>query len=105
MRALGAQDVVQVGYVAPSQLLILLSPLWVNAFVYMVVGRMIYFWLLQKKVWKIKATSMTRFFVWMDVVIFIVQVAGGSMLGAEDDPKQAKIGLNVCKSPIIADIC
>lgn len=34
----------------------------------------------------------------------LVQVAGGSMLGAEDDPKQAKIGLNVCKSPITADI-
>lgn len=56
-----------------SQLLILLSPLWVNAFVYMLLGRMVYYWIPDQKVWKVKARTLTQMFVAWDIMSFIVR--------------------------------
>lgn len=50
-----------------STLLVLLAPLWINAFVYMVFGRMVFFFLSEQKVGGIKATNMARWFVWLDI--------------------------------------
>lgn len=104
LRILGSKHVTQTAFVVPSQLFILLSPLWINAFVYMTVGRMVYFWIPEKKIWIIKATSLTQFFVWADVFVFLVQAGGGSMIGSQDAPQAASIGLKICKSPIPADV-
>lgn len=52
----------------------------VNAFVYMVLGRMIYFFLPEKIIFGVKAASVAKYFVWLDVVSFTVQVVGGIML-------------------------
>lgn len=96
MRLLGATDPRTQAYSIGSNLLILLSPLWVNAFVYMVVGRMIYYWLPSKSIWRLKARTMTSWFVWIDVILFFVQATGGSMIENED-PNSAKLGLYICK--------
>ncbi|KAH6687225.1 RTA1 like protein-domain-containing protein [Plectosphaerella plurivora] len=94
MRLLGARDPRTQAYSIGSNLLVLLSPLWVNAFAYMVVGRMIYYWLPSKSIWRLKARTMTAWFVWIDVVLFFVQATGGSMLENED-PASAKMGLYI----------
>lgn len=97
MRLLGAREPRTQTYSVGSNLLILLSPLWVNAFVYMVMGRMVYYWLPNKSVWKLKARTMSTWFVWLDVVTFLVQATGGSMIDG-DDLGTAKMGLYICKS-------
>jgi hypothetical protein len=52
----------------PQFLLILLAPLWINAFDYMVLGRMVYYFLDNKKLLGIKAERMAIFFVFLDIV-------------------------------------
>lgn len=59
-----------------SQILVLLAPMWVNAFDYMVMGRMIYFFVPEQKVWGIKGIKIAKIFVWLDVLSFFTQVAG-----------------------------
>lgn len=84
------------GLATGSQLLILLSPLWINAFAYMILGRMVYYWIPDKKVWKIKARSLSKWFVWLDICSFIVQGAGGSLLSSTDT-KTMNLGIHICK--------
>jgi len=83
-------------YEVVSQILILLAPLWVNASAYMVMGRMVYYWLPDKKIWKIKARTLSIWFVWLDVGTFLVQATGGSMID-DTDPQSAKMGLDICE--------
>ena len=52
----------------PSQILILLAPLWINAFIYLVFGRMVWFFLPEQKVIGIKARWLTVIFVLSDVL-------------------------------------
>lgn len=96
LRLLGARDPRIQSYAVGSNILVLLSPLWVNAFAYMVLGRMIYYWLPTKAVWKLKARAMTAWFVWFDVTTFFIQATGGSMLDS-DSPGTVKTGLDICK--------
>ncbi|KAI1104984.1 RTA1 like protein-domain-containing protein [Jackrogersella minutella] len=63
------------------QIFILLSPLWVNAFGYMVLGRMIYFFAPSRKVFGIPAPTLAAAFVSFDFIAFCIQLAGGSMAG------------------------
>jgi hypothetical protein len=59
-----------------SQILVLLAPMWVNAFDYMVMGRMIYFFVPEQKVWGIRGVKIAKIFVWLDVLSFFTQVGG-----------------------------
>ena len=59
-----------------SQILVLLAPMWVNAFDYMVMGRMIYFFVPEQKIWGIKGVKIAKIFVWLDVLSFLTQVGG-----------------------------
>jgi hypothetical protein len=96
LRLLGARDPRAQAFAIGSNVLILLSPLWVNAFAYMLMGRMVYYWLPNKSIWKFKARTMTTWFVWLDVITFLIQATGGSMLN-NDDPGTVKLGLDICK--------
>ncbi|KAF9530893.1 RTA1 like protein-domain-containing protein [Crepidotus variabilis] len=84
-------------YGNPSQLLILLSPLWVNAFTYVLFGRMVYFFLPARKILGVRAQRMGLLFVLLDIVAFIFQGAGGVMADSTDDStgKIVKTGLHV----------
>jgi len=46
---------------------VLLAPLWVNAFVYVVFGRMVHYFLPEKKIMGVRAIHMARWFVWFDI--------------------------------------
>jgi len=96
LRLLGARDPRRQVFSIGSNLLVILAPLWVNAFAYMLAGRMIYYWLPSKSVGRLRARTMSSWFVWLDVVTFFVQAAGGSMLENED-ATQARLGLHICK--------
>lgn len=52
---------------AVANLLVMLAPLWLNAFVYMVFGRVVYYYLEEPKVLGFRAIHMARWFVWLDV--------------------------------------
>lgn len=56
----------------------------------MLSARLVYFVLPDQRVFRVKATALTKIFVTMDVVCFLVQGAGGAMMSnteaASDDP-------------------
>lgn len=68
LRAAGTQYQRSVGLQIFQQLLILLSPLWINAFVYMIFGRLVYYFVPEKKLMGIRATRLAMTFVWLDIV-------------------------------------
>ncbi|KAF3937255.1 hypothetical protein ABW19_dt0202155 [Dactylella cylindrospora] len=89
LRAKATQDPTAEAYGIPSIILIFLAPLLVNAFAYMVLGRMVFYYLNEKKVCGIKAKKLTVVFVWLDIIAFIVQYAGAMMSSIRDDDDKA----------------
>ncbi|RAK71482.1 RTA1 domain-containing protein [Aspergillus fijiensis CBS 313.89] len=77
-----------------GQLLVLLAPLWINAYIYMIFGRMVYYFLPEKKVAGIRAEKLAKIFIWLDVSSFIVQATGGIM-DSDFSNEMDKIGLHV----------
>lgn len=68
----------------------------INAFLYMVVGRMIYFFQDEKKLAGISAIRLATIFVTLDIVAFIIQVGGGIMASMDDASDHIiQIGLNI----------
>ncbi|RGP76257.1 hypothetical protein FSPOR_246 [Fusarium sporotrichioides] len=95
-KTLGSRDQQNITYLTVGQILFLLAPLWINAFVYMGVARMVYFSMPAQKLLGIKAVRMTLLFVWLDVVLFLVQGSGGIMLSNTDaDSDIIDIGMKV----------
>ena len=67
-------------------ILILLAPLWTNAFVYMVLGRMVFNFTSTAKVLGITAWRFGLYFVLLDIFAFIIQAVGASMASGENIP-------------------
>jgi hypothetical protein len=78
-------------------LLILLAPLWINAYIYMLLGRMIHFFMPkgQDRVFKVRARAITRMFVLFDISAFFVQATGGTLTGPGYSKKTQNMGLNI----------
>lgn len=87
-RAAGAHDQQQPTWQILGTLFLLLAPLWINAFVYMVVARLVYYVLPSQKVWGVRAALLTKLFVWLDVVTFLVQVTGGILMSNQEPDSQ-----------------
>ncbi|KAK1141048.1 hypothetical protein N8T08_009621 [Aspergillus melleus] len=51
----------------------------INAFLYMTIGRLIYFFIPDKRLGGITAKRYGQLFVWLDIVAFLVQAAGAVM--------------------------
>jgi RTA1 like protein len=94
-RSLAVTAQKHIGWLTAQSLLILLAPLWINAFVYMLLGRMVQFFLDERRVCRVKAKHFTWIFVSLDILSFIVQGAGGIMTNQQDMPQVQKDGLNV----------
>ncbi|KAL6722229.1 hypothetical protein ACLMJK_001336 [Lecanora helva] len=60
-------------------LLMLLAPLWINAYVYMALGRMVYNFTSSARILKVKAWRFGLYFVLLDIFAFIIQAGGASM--------------------------
>ncbi|KAF2454741.1 RTA1 like protein-domain-containing protein [Lineolata rhizophorae] len=95
VRALGSRDQQSLGMVVIATLLLLLAPILINAFVYMTLGRMIYYFLPERRIWRFKASSLAKTFVWLDISAFVVQGAGGNMMSVEDSPSTNDTGRKV----------
>ena len=61
----------------------------------MTLARMVHFFIPEKRVYGIKATSLTKIWVTLDIVSFIVQALGGSMLAGNPPESRAKLGMTV----------
>lgn len=94
-RALGALDQQQIAYATVHAILFLLAPLWVNAFVYMTFARLVHYFMPEKRIGFVKASSLATYFVLVDIVAFIVQGVGASMATPGSDPNVIKTGINV----------
>ncbi|MCJ1391639.1 hypothetical protein MMC18_004504 [Xylographa bjoerkii] len=78
-----------------SELLVLLAPLWINAFDYMVLGRMIQFFLPTHSLFGIRASTLAIYFVSLDFVSFVIQLVGGAMGGNGEPPAQIMKGVHI----------
>ncbi|CRG88169.1 hypothetical protein PISL3812_05196 [Talaromyces islandicus] len=72
------------GYDSGYTIFFLLAPLWINAFLYMTLGRMIYFFVDDRKLAGISAQNYGVIFVWLDIIAFLVQLAGASITSQTD---------------------
>jgi hypothetical protein len=68
LRAYSTVDQTSTSTATPAGLLVLLAPLWVNAFDYVVFGRVIWYYLPEQKIAGIRAQKMAVWFVWLDVL-------------------------------------
>lgn len=75
--------------------LILVAPLWVNAFVYMVFGRMVWNYT-DGEIYRIKAWKFGFIFVVLDVIAFIIQIWGAiTAIGKHKPPDEVLRGLHI----------
>jgi RTA1 like protein len=97
LRIIAAKNQLNLGLYVPEELLILLAPIWVNAFDYMLLGRMVYYFLPEQKIFGIHATRFATYFVTMDVSSFIVQAIGASILsqGSTESTSTLNLGLHI----------
>lgn len=95
LRALGSHDQQNEAYGIAANILFLLAPLWINAFVYMTAGRLVYMLHPDKSIWRLKAMSVGKYFVWLDVFSFLVQGVGGLMLNPSSSANTQTIGKNI----------
>ncbi|KAH8697919.1 RTA1 domain-containing protein [Talaromyces proteolyticus] len=78
-----------------TQLFILLAPLWVNAFDYMVLARMIHYFLPEKRVGIFKPSLLAVIFVFLDFGSFVIQLIGGGMAGPGADQSTMTQGVHI----------
>ncbi|KAK5130785.1 hypothetical protein LTR08_001675 [Meristemomyces frigidus] len=65
-------------------ILMMIAPVWTNAFAFMVMGRMVYNFTGTASVYKVKAWHFGLIFVLLDVLAFFVQVGGASIASGEN---------------------
>ncbi|PWY74292.1 hypothetical protein BO70DRAFT_341099 [Aspergillus heteromorphus CBS 117.55] len=84
------------GYDTGYTIMFLLAPLWINAFLYMTLGRLVYFFIPEQKLVGIAAKSYGRIFVWLDIVAFLVQLVGAAFTTDTDAPtKTIMLGVHI----------
>jgi hypothetical protein len=71
-----------------------------NSYAYMVMGRIVYNFTPSASVFKIKAWRFGLIFVLLDVVAFLIQLAGLASVGAAKQPSKATSGIHICKFTI-----
>lgn len=76
--------------------LILVAPLWTNAYAYTLFGRMVWAYTATHKLWRIKAWQFGFIFVLLDIVAFVVQVVGAvQATGSNTTDQQVLNGLHI----------
>ncbi|EFQ97005.1 hypothetical protein MGYG_00048 [Nannizzia gypsea CBS 118893] len=95
VRSIGTRDQQSSGIATTAQLFILLSPLWVNAFDYMVLARMIHFYIPSRTIGIFKPAMLAKIFVVLDFGAFIIQLVGGGMAGPGQTPEAAMRGIHI----------
>ncbi|KAJ6486509.1 RTA1 like protein-domain-containing protein [Mycena vitilis] len=94
LRVFSVLNTTSVAFGTPSQLLILLAPLWINAFLYVLMSRLVYFFVPEKKAMGISARRLSLCFVLLDITAFLAQAGGGSII-SNTDTKIALLGIHI----------
>ncbi|KAI4644178.1 uncharacterized protein J4E79_011126 [Alternaria viburni] len=94
-RALGSKNQQSSGVATVAQILVLVAPIWVNAFAYMVFARIVHFYSPTRKVWFFSPSILALIFVTLDIVSFVIQLVGGGMAGPGASLEAQKKGLNI----------
>ncbi|KAJ5117611.1 hypothetical protein N7448_011243 [Penicillium atrosanguineum] len=68
--------------------IILVAPLFTNAFVYMVMGRMVWNYIPNAKLYRVTAWRFSTYFVVFDIIALIIQIAGAASSGASRQANQ-----------------
>ncbi|OAA59756.1 RTA-like protein [Niveomyces insectorum RCEF 264] len=77
-RTISIQSPASFGDYAAWFVLILIAPLWTNAFSYMVFGRLVWNYTDAQSIWGLRAVRFGTVFVVLDIVAFIIQVYGAA---------------------------
>ncbi|KAF2102283.1 hypothetical protein NA57DRAFT_64807 [Rhizodiscina lignyota] len=76
--------------------IILVAPLFTNAYVYQIMGRMVHNFLPDQRLFKIKARRFGTYFVLLDFVAFVIQVLGASSASGDNiSESQILTGLHI----------
>ncbi|PQE04397.1 RTA1 domain-containing protein [Rutstroemia sp. NJR-2017a BVV2] len=94
-RALGSKNQQSSGIATVAQILVLVAPIWVNAFAYMVFARIVHFYSPTRKVWFFSPSILALIFVTLDIISFVIQLVGGGMAGPGASADSQKKGLNI----------
>ncbi|KAK3650392.1 hypothetical protein LTR56_006371 [Elasticomyces elasticus] len=94
-RALGSKNQQSSGIATVAQILVLVAPIWVNAFAYMVFARIVHFYSPTRKVWIFSPSILALVFVTLDTASFVIQLIGGGMAGPGASADSQHTGLNV----------
>lgn len=79
-------------------ILINIAPIWLNAYIYQVFGRVIFNFTDTARLAKIKAWRFGLYFVLLDILAFLIQIFGiASAVGKDKDLDDVKRGLNIYK--------
>ncbi|OBT70488.1 hypothetical protein VE03_00293 [Pseudogymnoascus sp. 23342-1-I1] len=78
-----------------SQILILLAPIFINAYGYTILGRMVHFYLPSFSVLGVRLYNLTLWFVFADIACFVVQLIGGAQATNTAPPDQALRGIRI----------
>ncbi|KAL4928061.1 RTA1 domain-containing protein [Aspergillus undulatus] len=92
LRSKAAHRISGIGDFIPQSIIIFLGPLWLNAFVYMVLGRMVHMLLKRDRLYNISARRLTIIFVILDIIAFFVQASSsGPMSSGNRDTAQTGV--------------
>ncbi|CAK7270394.1 hypothetical protein SEPCBS119000_004069 [Sporothrix epigloea] len=85
-RTISIQTPASFGDYAAWFVLILVAPLWTNAFAYMIFGRLVYNYTPDRKLWGLAASRFGPVFVLLDIVAFVIQVYGAASATTQNLP-------------------
>jgi hypothetical protein len=94
-RAISTKHQQSVGVLLTFNIFILLAPIWVNAYAYMTLGRMVYYFTPSHSLIGMPAATLAAIFVGLDIVSFIIQLVGGSMSGPASPPDEQMKAIHI----------
>ncbi|KAJ5371108.1 uncharacterized protein N7496_007200 [Penicillium cataractarum] len=94
-RALSTRNQQDTTIATITQIFILLAPLWVNAYCYMVLARMIYFFIPERQIGIFRPSLLATVFVFLDFGSFIIQIIGGMSASPGQSNEEVMKGIHI----------
>ncbi|KAF5018662.1 hypothetical protein F66182_9337 [Fusarium sp. NRRL 66182] len=83
------------GILLVFQIFILTAPIWINAYAYMTLGRMVYYFSPSRSLARMPAATLAAIFVSLDIISFAIQIVGGSMAGPGSPPDEQMKAIHI----------
>ena len=78
-----------------SQLFVLLAPIWVNAFNFMLFARMVHFFVPNKKLGQVHPSILAFIFISLNILSFMIQLVGGIMANPNHNVSIIEKGIHI----------